>query len=77
MMIRLLVLTALTMMRATAADSSALRFDFSGGQPARGITAISPGTMYSETQGYGFEPGARVVAGGNCIGSDRPFVFWV
>jgi len=87
---RLVVLTAWIAVSAAAADfsalkfdfspatdSSAFKFDFSGGKPIRGVTAVSPTTIYYETNGFGFEPGASVVMGSNCITSDQPFLFSV
>ena len=50
-----------------------------GGKPARGWTRVSPTNLYSIATGYGFEPGAVVVApeGGNYVASDAPFYFSV
>ncbi|MGH7981064.1 MAG: rhamnogalacturonan acetylesterase, partial [Limisphaerales bacterium] len=38
---------------------------------------VSPGTFYSDSKGYGFEPGSRLVATNGCITSDKPFYFSV
>lgn len=77
MKIKLIALTTFIALSAAAVDSAALRFDFSGGKPAPGITAVSPTNIYSDAIGFGFEPGASVVTGGNCITSEKPFLFSV
>jgi lysophospholipase L1-like esterase len=74
---RVTALTALVLVKGVAADFSVFEFDFTGGQPAQGRTSVSPTNVYSETNGFGFEPGADVVQGGNCITSGRPFLFSV
>ena len=54
------------------------KFDFGGGQPASGWMQITPVNMYSDTNGYGFEPGALPVAIGNdALGAGQPFYFSV
>jgi hypothetical protein len=54
------------------------KFDFGGGQPASGWIQITPANMYSDTNGYGFEPGALPVAIGNdALGAGQPFYFSV
>lgn len=75
MKIQLIALTAFTALSAAAVDSAALQFDFSGGKPAPGITAVSPTNIYSDAIGFGFEPGASVVAGESCVTSEKPFLF--
>lgn len=77
MKIQLIAILTLAAFSAAAADSPSLRFDFSGGKPQRGFTAISPTNIYSDAIGFGFEPGASVVAGGNCATSEKPFLFSV
>ena len=73
----LMGLTVLTAIGAVAADSSRLEFDFSGGRPARGFISVSPTNTYSDASGFGFDPAANIVAGSNCVVSDRPFLFSV
>ena len=69
---------------ALAAASPAVRAqtDFKfvfGSKSERGWIQISPTNLYSIETGYGFEPGADVVApdGGNYVASDQPFYFSV
>ena len=77
MKIQLIAILTLAAFSAAAVDSPSLRFDFSGDKPQRGLTAISPTNIYSDAIGFGFEPGASVVAGGSCIASEKPFLFSV
>jgi lysophospholipase L1-like esterase len=77
MKIQLIALTTFTALSAAAVGSAALRFDFSGGKPAPGIMAVSPTNIYSDEIGFGFELVACVVAGGNCVTSEKPFLFSV
>ncbi len=69
-------MTTLAAFSAVAVDSASLRFDFCGNKPERGVTLISPTTIYSGENGFGFESGASVVAGGG-IASEKPFLFSV
>lgn len=75
MKIQLIAILTLAAFSAVAVDSPSLRFDFSGGKPQRGLTAISPTNIYSDAIGFGFELGANVVAGGDCVTSEKPFLF--
>lgn len=81
-------LLALLSLGARAAESApgVLKFDFGSGKVASGYTAVSPGADFSAARGFGFEPGASVVAvdrggddplRGDFITSDKPFLFSV
>jgi lysophospholipase L1-like esterase len=48
-----------------------------GGTANPGWTAVAPTNVYSPETGFGFEPGAKVVAGENSISSNRPCYFYV
>jgi lysophospholipase L1-like esterase len=53
-------------------------FKFVFGAPAKGnVIAMAPTNVYSDAAGYGFEPGASVVATGRSIISTNPFYFSV
>src|SRR5687767_12488336 len=71
MKILLIALTTVAAFNAVVVDASALRFDFTGGKPERGLTAISPTNLYSGATGFGFEPGGSVVASGDCVSSEK------
>ena len=77
MRIQFIALTVLATLSAAAVDSPSLRFDFSGSKQERGHTTVSSTNIYSDTIGFGFEPGASVVAGGGGIASEKPFLFSV
>ena len=49
---------------AAAADqpATAFKFQFGAGTAAPGYTLVTPGTAYSKTTGFGFEPGPTVTA---------------
>ena len=47
---------------APLVDAQPLRFDFGSDAAEPGYTVVSPGTLYSEALGYGFEPGASLSA---------------
>ena len=54
-----------------------LKFDFSAGPAKPGYTRVAPASIFSDTPGYGYEPGAQVSNGdnGNTTTSDKPFMF--
>ena len=56
-----------------------MKFDFSGGPAHAGYTLVSPTSVYTDSAGFGYEPGAQVAMGdgGNTTTSDRPFFFSV
>jgi lysophospholipase L1-like esterase len=72
-------------MAASAAGSDPLRFDFGSGPVASGYTQVRPDMAYSRERGFGFEPGAAIVAvdrggdplRGDFITSAAPFCFSV
>ncbi|HEY1717906.1 MAG TPA: rhamnogalacturonan acetylesterase [Verrucomicrobiae bacterium] len=52
------------------------KFDFGGGKPkSPDWIQIAPTNLYSPGIGFGFEPGATVIAGKNSAGSEKPFYF--
>jgi lysophospholipase L1-like esterase len=69
------ILFATTCMMADAQTS--YKFAFGTDQPESGWTQVSPTNIYSDDAGFGFEPGANVVAGKNSVGSEQPFYFSV
>ena len=71
---------------AQSQSASNLKFDFGPGKVAPGYTQVMPGTAYSKTLGYGFEPGAQIACidrgGKDALRSDfctseQPFYFSV
>jgi lysophospholipase L1-like esterase len=59
----------------TLEAQTSYHFDFGGAKPGSAAIAISPTNVYSADTGYGFEPGAQVVAGNHSITSTNPFYF--
>lgn len=59
---------------AVAFAQTSYKFDF-GGEAKPGWTQVAPAHFYSPETGFGFEPGANVVAEKNSVSSDRPFYF--
>jgi len=61
------------------------KFDFGPGDVAPGYIQVLPDTVYTQTQGYGFEPGAKISCfdrgrdklGGDFCTSEQPFFFSV
>lgn len=68
---------AVLLVAASAAAQTDLTFDFSSGPAKPGSTRVAPSAVYSDTVGYGYEPGAQVAFGdnGNATTSDKPFYF--
>jgi lysophospholipase L1-like esterase len=60
-----------------ARAQTGFKFDFGDRPPATGWTHVSPTNFYSPDTGFGFEPGASVVAGKNSTGGAQPFYFSV
>jgi lysophospholipase L1-like esterase len=58
-----------------AQERTSYQFGFGAERPAPGWIQISPTDSYSTLTGYGFEPGADVVAGSNFVNSMKPFYF--
>ncbi len=58
-------------------DKAARKFVFGTGKVAAGVTLVPPDAAYSAARGYGFEPGAKVVALEKGCTSDKPFYFSV
>ncbi|MBV9868900.1 MAG: hypothetical protein JO316_26440 [Abitibacteriaceae bacterium] len=85
------MLTILSLMlnfQAALAQTSktSWKFDFGTGQVEPGYTQVLPATTYSKERGYGFEPGANIMAldrggpdalRGDFCTSDKPFFFSV
>lgn len=55
---------------------TSFKFDFTGKIHA-GWMNVSPTNFYSPEAGFGFEPGANVVAQNNCVSGGAPFYFSV
>jgi lysophospholipase L1-like esterase len=66
-------------LRAPAAAPVDLKFDFGTVTAMAGYTRVTPGAMYSDEAGYGYEPGAQVASGdgGQTTTGDKPFFFSV
>ncbi len=60
--------------RVGAEERTDFKFAF-GAAAAPGVISVWPTNFYSNTAGYGLEPGARVTASGGCITSTNPFYF--
>ena len=54
-----------------------LKFDFSSGPAEQGYTLVDPTAVYTDTVGYGYEPGAQVSISdnGQTTSSEKPFLF--
>lgn len=48
-----------------------------GGKNGSGWIHVSPTNVYSPETGFGFESGAQVASGGDCVSSTQPFYFSV
>ena len=57
--------------------TSALNFDFGGGEARAGYTRVGPDSAYQGDAGYGYEAGAHVALSedGKATTSERPFTF--
>jgi lysophospholipase L1-like esterase len=75
--IGILSAVVLTAGSATLCAQTSFKFDFGSGQPAAGWTQVAPTSVYSPDAGFGFEPGASVVAGKTSASSATPFYFSV
>jgi lysophospholipase L1-like esterase len=73
----LVVLFVFAACAGSAFAQSDLRFDFSSGTARPGFASVAPSALYSETVGFGYEPGAQVSYGddGKTTTSDKPFYF--
>ncbi|MBC8001411.1 MAG: rhamnogalacturonan acetylesterase [Opitutaceae bacterium] len=70
----------------SATPRTSFKFDFGSGPVAAGLTRVSADTVYSTDHGFGFEPGAKIIAVGHggkdpmhrgfCT-SEQPFLFSV
>ncbi|MGH7950297.1 MAG: rhamnogalacturonan acetylesterase [Limisphaerales bacterium] len=69
-------LAAFLLTTAGAREKTSFKFDF-GRKPKSGWIHISPTNFYSGENGFGFEPGANVVAEKQFITSTNPFYFSV
>jgi lysophospholipase L1-like esterase len=59
-----------------APDKNLISFNF-GCNALSAATYISPATFYSDSKGYGLEPGSEVIATNGCITGAEPFYFSV
>jgi len=73
----LLCIAALAVANAGAQEKTSFQFAFGNGKPALGWTRVFATNAYSDTTGYGFEPGASVAVSDGCITSTNPFYFSV
>ena len=73
----LIALAGLTAPGAEASDSAVLRFDFGNGQTRPGWTRVAVTNLYLDQTGFGFEPGADVIAGDGFVTDTNPFYFSV
>ncbi len=82
----LLLMAATLLGQSRSSGDTDFKFDFGGGKLAAGYTQVTAVAVYTEQQGYGFEPGARVEAvdrGGDdalkadFVTGEKPFVFSV
>jgi lysophospholipase L1-like esterase len=64
-----------TLVAPAAAVPIDLKFDFGTGPAKPGFTRIGPTMGYTNDLGYGYEPGAAVVASGETTTNDGPFMF--
>jgi len=73
-----IVIIAMTIACPAAHAQTSFKFNLVN-RAERGWIQVSPTNLYSVAAGYGFEPGADVVApeGGNYVASDKPFYFSV
>jgi lysophospholipase L1-like esterase len=60
-----------------AGPAYASEFAFGNGKIKSGWIQVFPTNVYSDAAGYGFEPGAAVVAGDGFVSSTNPFYFSV
>jgi len=63
--------------RLAAAGQPDFKFAFGAGKTAPDAIQISPANRYSPALGYGFEPGANLIAEPQAISSTNPFYFSV
>lgn len=75
---------AATGLSANEVENSPRKFTFGPGAAPTGFTAVAADALYSDARGFGFEPGATVVAkatdkipGGGFCTSEKPFYFSV
>ena len=67
---------SLLLAATTLLAQNSFRFDFSAAQPRISWTQVSATNLYSDTTGFGFEPGAEL-GGTDCLTSEKPFLFSV
>jgi len=77
----LFLATVILASRLVAADAPTnFKFDFGGGKSRSGVIGVAPTNLYSAAMGYGFEPGANLVAENLSVpslASTNPFYFSV
>jgi lysophospholipase L1-like esterase len=80
----LFVLCAVVLQPARAADPTSWKYAFGPGKAPPGYTQVTPASAYSDSAGFGFEPGSTVTATsrggddpltGGFVTSDKPFYF--
>jgi lysophospholipase L1-like esterase len=67
---------SVTLTCAAAPETNSIAFNF-GCNALSAAVSISPTNFYSDSTGYGFEPGSDVIATNGCITSAEPFYFSV
>ncbi len=66
----------LSLVATTLLAQNSFKFDFGAGQLRAGWTHVSATNVYSDTTGFGFEPGAEL-GGTDYLTSEKPFLFSV
>jgi lysophospholipase L1-like esterase len=73
--LRLLAVFAAVGLTAFCASAAPLVYSFGSVTKVAGATAVTPDMTFSKARGFGFEPGAEVVAGERSVTSEKPFYF--
>lgn len=60
-----------------APEGMITRFDFGCRVSAPGVVSVATTNVFLQGSRFGFEPGAKVTVGSNCVTSDEPFLFSV
>jgi lysophospholipase L1-like esterase len=60
-----------------AGENSHIQFSFGTNKPASGFTVVQVTNLFHHGAAFGFAPGASVREQGDCVTSDRPFLFSV
>lgn len=60
-----------------AGENSQIQFSFGTNKPVAGFTVVQATNLFHPGAAFGFEPGVSVRAQGDCVTSDRAFLFSV